>query len=145
LLPLLPGAAELLLIGAEEDGEAVSGELEGAVVEVREGDDDVELPEDEEGAVEDGDDVGAGEVGALEDGGGDDGELEEGEEDVGAAEVGALEVEDEPEEVGADEGGAAALRPADDIKDNGPELNRITERETITTRDKISVFLLIVT
>jgi hypothetical protein len=83
-------------------------------------------------------------VGALEDEEEDEvGELEDGDE-MGAVGlvVGALEDEDNPDEV---EVGAAALRLELDIKDSGPELKRITEREITTTRDKISVFLLIVT
>jgi hypothetical protein len=106
-------------------------------------DDDVGLLEEE--GDEDEDDVGAADEGDAEEGaleGGEDGdvveELDEGDEVEGAAAVvvvGALE----------DEEGAAALRPVVDINDKGPELNIIAERETIITRDKISVFLLIVT
>jgi hypothetical protein len=80
--------------------------------------------------VEDGDVVGAAEdCGALD-------------EDVGAEEVG--EEEEGPFEE-LEEVGAAALRLADDIKDRGPELNRIAERERIITIDKIRDRLLIVT
>jgi hypothetical protein len=70
---------------------------------------------------------------------------------VGAAEEdGALGELEEEEDEGADgdeeeEVGAAALRLVLDIKEMGPELNRIAERETTITRDKIRVFLSIVT
>jgi hypothetical protein len=112
----------------------------------------VELIEDCEA---EGDDVGAAEVGALEEVGEEVGALEEdddGDEDeddeVGELDDGDEERDDvvgEPEEVGAADDGAAALKVVTDNTDRGPELNRTTEREITTTRDKISVFLLIVT
>jgi hypothetical protein len=80
---------------------------------------------------------GAAVDGTLEDG--DDVGLEE-EEEGGAAVDGALEDGDDP-----DDGGAAALSVAFDITEIGPELRRITNRDAMIIRDKISVFLLIVT
>jgi hypothetical protein len=97
-------------------------------------DDDVGLLDEDVG----GEEADVGEDVLVEEGDVEDGALEEGGEDEG-------EVVGELEEVGADEVGAAALRLVDDIKDRGPELKRITEREAMITRDRISDFLPIVT
>jgi hypothetical protein len=129
----------VLLLGVAAEGDRDvdddGGELlEGVVVD--EGEVEVELlREVDVGAAEEGEDVGAAEVGALE---GDD-EVEELDDGDDEDEEG-----DELAEEGEDEG-VAALKLAVDIKDKGPELNRIAERETTITRDKIRDCLLIVT
>jgi hypothetical protein len=120
-----------LELGAEDDGELLD--------EV--GDVDADVGEDvtvEEGDVEDG---------VLE----DEDEDEDEDDEVGELEeVGEEGVEDkvvgEREELGADDdAGTAALRLAIDINEIGPELNRIAERDTTITTDKIRNRLLIVT
>jgi hypothetical protein len=117
LLPLFPGVVVLPEVGAEEVGVADDVGDEPLVVE--DGDDEIGEEADEDGAAD---------VGALVEG-------DEGDDVV----VGELE------EVGADDFGAAALKVVVDNKDRGPELISTAERERIITRDKISVFLLIVT